>query len=45
MKQEQLTIVARITAKEGHRDLVKEELLKLIEVTRQEEGCINYDLH
>ncbi len=26
-------------------DLVKNELLKLIELTRAEEGCINYDLH
>jgi quinol monooxygenase YgiN len=25
--------------------LVKAELLKLIDVTRAEEGCINYDLH
>ena len=41
----QLTIVARILAKEGKGDLVKRELLKLIEVTRAEEGCINYDLH
>ncbi|MGR5300257.1 putative quinol monooxygenase [Vibrio alfacsensis] len=25
--------------------MVKAELLKLIDVTRAEEGCINYDLH
>lgn len=37
--------MARITVKEGGVDLVKRELLKLIEVTRAEEGCINYDLH
>ena len=41
----QLTIIARILAKEEKRDLVKTELLKLIESTRAEEGCINYDLH
>ena len=41
----QLTIIARILAKEEKRDLVKAELLKLIESTRAEEGCINYDLH
>ncbi|EDP69989.1 peptidase T [Flavobacteriales bacterium ALC-1] len=41
----QLTIVARILAKEEHRDLVKRELLKLIDITRAEKGCINYDLH
>lgn len=40
-----LTIVARILAKEEHRELVKNELLKLIDITRAEEGCINYDLH
>ncbi|WP_026709107.1 putative quinol monooxygenase [Flavobacterium frigidarium] len=41
----QLTIVARILAKEEKRDLVKVELLKLIDFTRAEKGCINYDLH
>ncbi len=40
-----LTIVARILAKPEKRDFVKSELLKLIAVTRAEEGCINYDLH
>ena len=40
-----LTIVANIVAKADKIDLVKAELLKLIEVTRAEEGCINYDLH
>ncbi|QIZ77995.1 putative quinol monooxygenase [Ferrimonas lipolytica] len=40
-----LTIVANIIAKADTIDLVKAELLKLIEVTRAEEGCINYDLH
>ncbi len=41
----QLTIVARILAKAEYRDLVQSELLKLIDVTRAEKGCINYDLH
>ena len=45
MAYQKLTIVARISVKEGNVDLVKSELLKLIEVTRAEEGCINYDLH
>lgn len=40
-----LTIVARIEAKADQVDLVKSELLKLIEPTRQEEGCIQYELH
>ncbi|MCL1126137.1 putative quinol monooxygenase [Shewanella surugensis] len=40
-----LTIVARIQAKQDKIDLVKSELLKLIEPTRQEKGCLQYDLH
>ena len=40
-----LTIVANITAHPDKIDLVKAELIKLIDVTRAEEGCINYDLH
>ncbi len=40
-----LTIVANIIAKADKIELVKAELLKLIEITRAEEGCINYDLH
>lgn len=45
MANNQLTIVARILAKEEKRDLIKSELLKLIPITRVEAGCINYDLH
>ena len=45
MAVQTLIIVAKILAKEGKVDLVKNELLKLIDVTRAEEGCINYDLH
>jgi quinol monooxygenase YgiN len=41
----QLTIIANIKANEDKVELVKAELLKLIEVTRAEKGCINYDLH
>lgn len=40
-----LTIVARIEAKQDCSDLVKTELMKLIEPTRKEAGCIQYDLH
>ncbi|KZM40472.1 MAG: putative quinol monooxygenase [Marinomonas sp.] len=40
-----LTIVANIKAHEDKIELVKAELLKLIDATRAEEGCINYDLH
>lgn len=45
MTNQKLTIVARILAKEEKREHVKSELLKLIEITRAEKGCINYDLH
>ncbi|MGX1930719.1 putative quinol monooxygenase [Flagellimonas sp. 2504JD4-2] len=45
MAKQKLTIVAQIWAKEEKRELVKSELLKLIDTTRAEEGCINYDLH
>lgn len=40
-----LTIVAKIKANPTKVELVKAELLKLIDITRAEEGCINYDLH
>lgn len=40
-----LTIVAHITAASDKVELVRTELLKLIRITRAEEGCINYDLH
>ena len=40
-----LTIVANIKANPDTVELVKAELIKLIEITRAEEGCINYDLH
>lgn len=41
----QLTIVAHIHAKSDKTDFVKDELVKLIPITRAEEGCIQYDLH
>ena len=40
-----LTIVARIEANPGKVELVKAELLKLLEPTLKEAGCIQYDLH
>ena len=40
-----LTIIANIHAKADKIELVKSELLKLLEPTRAETGCINYDLH
>ncbi len=40
-----LTIVANITAEPDRVELVRTELEKLIETTRAEEGCLQYDLH
>lgn len=45
MTDKPLTVVAKILAKNEYRDLVKSELLKLIDITKAEAGCINYDLH
>jgi quinol monooxygenase YgiN len=40
-----LTVIARMTAKAGHQDRLREALLDLVAKTRNENGCINYDLH
>lgn len=40
-----LTVVARVEADEEQIALVKSELLKLVEPTRLEQGCIEYYLH
>ncbi|MEM7328034.1 MAG: putative quinol monooxygenase [Pseudomonadota bacterium] len=40
-----LTITGNILAKADKVELVKSELLKLIETTRGEQGCLQYDLH
>ena len=40
-----VTVVAKVTANSDAVETVKSELLKMIEPTRQEEGCIEYLLH
>ena len=40
-----ITVIAYMTAKSGHEDLVRDALLDLVAHTRKEKGCINYDLH
>lgn len=45
MAEAKLTVVARIRAKAGMEERVKEELLALVGPTRTEPGCHNYDLH
>jgi quinol monooxygenase YgiN len=45
MSKRPLTVVATIRAKPGQERVLREELLALIPITRQEPGCLNYDLH
>ena len=40
-----LTIVASIIVKQGQRDFVKSEMIKLIDPTLVEAGCVEYRLH
>jgi len=40
-----LNVVAKIVAKKESIESVKNEMLKLIEPTRKEQGCIEYNLH
>ncbi|MEL6346792.1 MAG: putative quinol monooxygenase [Myxococcota bacterium] len=40
-----LTITGNVIAHPDKIDLIKAELLKLIATTREEAGCVQYDLH
>lgn len=40
-----LTVVAEMQAKPGKEDALRRAVLALIEPTRQEDGCVQYDLH
>lgn len=40
-----VTVVAKLVAREDAVETVKAELLKLVEPTRQEKGCLEYRLH
>lgn len=40
-----VTVVAKLIAKEDAVGLVKVELLKMVEPTRREPGCLAYRLH
>lgn len=39
------TVVARIKAKPGNEAAVATELHKLVEPSRRDRGCVNYDMH
>lgn len=41
----QVTVVAKIKARSDAVDRVKTALLKLVDPTLEEAGCLNYDLH
>ena len=40
-----VTVVAEMKAKAGKTEELKEVLKGLLDPTRKEEGCINYDMH
>ena len=40
-----VTVIAHVHAKPGKEEATKLALLALVEPTRVEEGCLNYDLH
>jgi quinol monooxygenase YgiN len=45
MNSSPLTVVAQMKAKPGQEAAVRKELLSLIEPSRKDAGCLNYDLH
>ena len=45
MTENMVTVTARIKAKEGMEERVREELISLVDPTRSESGCITYDLY
>ena len=45
MKNKRITVLALVKAKEGMEQTLRQELLSLVNPTRSEPGCINYNLH
>ena len=45
MPDNTVTVVARLQATPGNEEALKQELLRLVDPTRREEGCLIYDLH
>lgn len=41
----QVTLVVKVVAKKDSVEELKRELLKMVEPTRREEGCMEYNLH
>lgn len=40
-----VTVIARLKVKAGHEERALQALLRVLEPTRQEAGCLTYDLH
>jgi quinol monooxygenase YgiN len=40
-----LTVLAIVKVKPGYEKVAKEEMLKLVPLTRREPGCVQYDMH
>ncbi|MDP9054581.1 MAG: antibiotic biosynthesis monooxygenase [Acidobacteriota bacterium] len=40
-----VTVIAEMVARAGREADLKTELLQMVEATRPEEGCVQYDLH
>jgi len=45
MANKSVTVVARVRAKEGKEEMVRQELTALMAPTRSEPGCVMYSLH
>ena len=45
IRRDLLTVIARMHAKAGKEQELREALESLIEPTLKEKGCVNYDLH
>jgi quinol monooxygenase YgiN len=45
MVSKEITVIARLKAKEGKEENLRETLLGLIQPSRADEGCISYNLH
>jgi quinol monooxygenase YgiN len=45
MNAKSLTVVAQIKAKPGQESTVRQELLSLVAPSRNDAGCLKYDLH
>lgn len=45
MAEKLLIVAAKMTAKPGKEDALRKTLMGLIEPTRAEAGCVQYDLH